>query len=305
MKIAVYGTGGVGGYFGGRLALAGAEVHLIARGAHLQSLRQRGLRVRSLRGDFEVALSATDDPADIGPSDFVIFSVKSFDTEQVAGRLEPLLHRETAVVSFQNGVDNEEKIARAIGLQHVMGGAAYIFSTIAEPGVIEDTGGPARLVFGEFDRPISQRAERLLELCRKADIDAHLSEDIRSVLWDKFAFICALAGMTAAVRLPLGEIREAPEAWRAFRRVVAEACAVAAAEGVILAEGTVNRHVAFAEGLEAESFSSLHYDLTHGKPMELEALHGTVVRLGREHGVPVPTSEAIYAILQPWAERNR
>jgi 2-dehydropantoate 2-reductase len=305
MKIAVYGTGGVGGYFGGRLGLTGAEVHLIARGAHLQALRRRGLRVRSVRGDFEVTLPATDDPADVGPSDFVFFTVKSFDTEQAAGRLQPLLDQETAVVSFQNGVDNEEKIARAVGWKHVMGGAAYIFSTIAEPGVIEDSGGPARIVFGEFDQPTSPRAERLLEMCRKADIDAHLAEDIRSVLWDKFAFICALAGMTAAVRLPLGEIREAPEAWRAFRRVVEEVCVVAGAEGVTMAEGTVDRHVAFAEGLEPESYSSLHFDLTHGKPMELDALHGTVVRLGREHGVPVSTCEAIYGILQPWAERNR
>jgi 2-dehydropantoate 2-reductase len=305
VKIAVYGTGGVGGYFGGRLALAGAEVHLIARGAHLQALRRRGLRVRSIRGDFELTLPATDDPADVGPSDFVIFTVKSFDTEQAAERLRPLLDEETAVVSFQNGVDNEEKIARAVGWRHVMGGAAYIFSTIAEPGMIEDSGGPGRIVFGEFDQPTSPRAEQLLELCRKADIDAHLSEDIRSVLWDKFAFICALAGMTAAVRLPLGGIREAPEAWRAFRRVVEEVCAVAGAESVTLPEGTVDRHVAFAEGLEPESFSSLHFDLTHGKPMELEALHGTVVRLGREYGIPVSTSEAIYGILQPWAERNR
>ncbi len=305
MKIAVFGTGGVGGYFGGRLARAGAEVHLIARGAHLESLRDKGLRVRSVRGDFDLSLPATDDPAEIGPCDYVFFTVKSFHTRRAAGQLGPLIRPGTAVVSFQNGVDNEDVIARAVGLDHVMGGVAYIFSAIAEPGVIADTGGPATLIFGELDGTRSARAEGLLDECLQAGINAELSENIRAALWLKFAFICGLAGITASVRLPLGEIRATAESWQMFRRIVEEVCAIADAEAVALPPDTVARHIAFAETLEPHGYSSLHFDMTHDRPMELEALHGTVVRLARQHGVAAPMSEAVYAVLRPWAVRNR
>jgi 2-dehydropantoate 2-reductase len=304
MKIAVFGAGAVGAYFGGRLAQAGADVHLIARGAHLAALRRDGLRVRSVAGDFHLALQATDDPAAIGPCELVLFCVKSFDTESAAERLEPLVGEGTAVLSLQNGIDNEDKIAAAVGRGHVLGGAAFVLATIAEPGVIEQTGGPRRIVFGELDGSRSERVERLLELCAAAGVDAAIADDVRAVLWDKFAFLCALAGMTAVVRLPLGEIRTAPEAWRMFRRLIAEVAGVAAAEGVRLPEDAVERHAAFAAGLEPGSFSSLHYDLTHGKPLELDALHGTVLRLARKHGLDVPMSEAVYALLGPWAARN-
>jgi 2-dehydropantoate 2-reductase len=304
LKIAVFGTGGVGGYFGGRLARAGAEVHLIARGAHLESLRDKGLRVRSVRGDFDLSLPATDDPAEIGPCDYVFFTVKSFDTPSAAAQLGPLIGPTTAVVSFQNGVDNEDAIARAVGLGHVMGGVAYIFSTIAEPGVIAHTGGPANLIFGELDGTPSARAKDLLDECVQADIDAELSENIRGALWFKFAFICGLAGITASVRLPLGEIRSTAESWEMFRRIVEEVYDVAVAEGVALPSDTVARHIAFAETLEPDGYSSLHFDLTHDRPMELEALHGTVVRLARQHGVAAPMNEATYAVLRPWAVRN-
>ena len=305
MKIAVFGTGGVGGYFGGRLAEAGAEVHLIARGSHLELLRAKGLRVRSVRGDFDISLPATDDPAEVGPTDYVLFTVKSFDTGGAAAQLDPLVGPDTAVVTFQNGVSNVDIIAGAVGSEHVMGGVAYIFSTIAEPGVIADTGGPGRLIFGELDGNRSVRAERLLDKCIQAGIDAELSENIRSALWFKYTFICALAGLTAAARLPIGEIRSTAESREMFRRIVEEVCSVAAAEGIELPSETVDRHVSFAETLEPNGFSSLHFDMAHGKPMELEALHGTAVRLARRHGVPVPMTEAVYALLRPWAVRNR
>ena len=304
MKLAVYGAGGVGGYFGGRLALAGVDVQLIARGAHLEALRDHGLRVRSTRGDFDVALPATDDASDVGPSDYVLFGVKSFDNEAAARRLRPLLGEQTAVISFQNGVDNEEQIESVVGRGHVMGGAAYIFSRITEPGVIAHTGGPARILFGEMDGTRSERAQLYLDACLKAGIDAELSDDIRSVLWDKFAFICAQAGMTAAVRLPIGDVRAVEESWDAFKGIVEEVCLVAAAEGVELPADTVERHARFAQGLEPSGYSSLYDDLISGRRMELEALHGTVVRRARRHGVPVPVSEAIYAILRPWGVRN-
>src|SRR5215469_1176270 len=186
MRIAVYGAGGVGGYFGGRLARAGADVRFIARGAHLQALREQGLRVRSVKGDFEVRAPATDDPADVGSCDFVLFCVKAFDTDAAAARLEPLVGAGTAVVSLQNGVENEEKLARAVGEEHVMGGAAFIFAEIAGPGVIVHTGGPATITFGEWDGSDSPRARRLLDLCEQAGFGAELSASIKTVLWAKF-----------------------------------------------------------------------------------------------------------------------
>jgi 2-dehydropantoate 2-reductase len=304
MKLAVYGPGGIGGYFGGRMALAGADVHLIARGSHLEALQRRGLKVTSPNGDFEVNLPASGEPSDIGPCDYVLFCVKSFDTDDAASRLGPLIGDATAVISFQNGVDNEERIARAVGSGHVMGGAAYIFSRVVEPGVVAHTGGPARIVFGEMDGSISDRAKRFLDLCERANIDAALSDHMGRVLWDKFAFICAQAGMTAAVRLPIGEVRAVTESLAAFKRIVEEVCAVAAADGIELPADSPDRHARFAESLEPSGYSSLYDDLTNGRRMEVEALHGTIVRRARRHGIPVPVSETIYAILKPWAVHN-
>ena len=306
VKIGVYGAGGVGGYFGGRLADAGADVHLIARGEHLEALRQDGLRVQSVSGVFEVALPATEDPSDIGSCDYVLFTVKSFDTEVAARELHPLLHNDTAVISLQNGLDNEELLAAEIGREHVMGGVAYIFSTIAEPGVIEHTGGPTSFVYGELDSERSDRAQRFQNWCERAyGMEAELSEAVQEILWEKAAFICALAGMTATVRLPLGEIRSQQASWEMFRRIIEEVCSVGQATGVEIPDETVSRWMEFAENLGADSYSSLHYDMTHDKPMELEALHGTIVWRGKENEVEVPMNEAVYAVLQPWARRNR
>jgi 2-dehydropantoate 2-reductase len=304
VRIAVVGAGGVGGYFGGRLADAGQEVFLIARGEHLDAIRREGLRVQSVAGDFEVRPPASDDPAEVGPVDYVLFCVKSYETEAAAAPLGPLLGDETAVVSLQNGVDNEDILARILGEQHVVGGVAFIFSGIAEPGVIVQTGGPRRILVGELDGSPSDRVERLVSTCLAAGIDAETRTDIRLALWDKLAFICAQAGMTAAVRLPIGEIREVPEAMEMFRRIVEEVRTVAAAEGVKLEEDAMDRHVAFARSLESGSFSSLHDDLVRGNRMELEALHGSVVRRASVHGLPVPACEAVYAILRPWAVQN-
>jgi len=304
MRIAVYGTGGVGGYFGGRLAQAGADVRFIARGAHLQALRERGLRVRSVTGDFEVRAPATDDPAEVGSCDFVLFCVKTFDTDAAAARLGPLVGEDTAVVSLQNGVENEETLARAVGEDHVMGGAAFIFAEIAGPGVIRHTGGPASITFGELDGRASERAQRLLARCEQAGFGAELSADIKTVLWAKLAFICAQAGLTAAVRLPIGEIRGAAAAWAAFGRLVAEVCAVAEAEGHPVPPAARERALALAQAMP-DSFSSLHDDLVAGHRMELDALHGFIVRRAARHGLAVPMSEAVYAILQPWAIRNQ
>lgn len=304
MKVVVLGAGGVGGYFGGRLAVAGHEVAMVARGAHLAAMREHGLRVTSVHGDFQVRVPVADDPGAFRPCDVVLFGVKSFDTETAAARLGPVLGPETAVVSFQNGVDNEGQIAAVVGAEHVVGGAAFIFSVITEPGVVAHTGGPARIVFGELDNRRTPRVEQLLAACVGAGIDATIASDIGAVLWTKFAFICATAGMTAAVRLPLGEIRDTPPAWAMFRQIFAEVVELARLEGVPLGDDVVDRQLQFAADLPPGSFSSLYHDLTTGHRMELDALHGSVVHRAERFGLSVPACTAVHAILTPWAQRN-
>jgi 2-dehydropantoate 2-reductase len=305
MRIAIYGVGGLGGYFGGRLALSGVDVTFVARGRHLEALRETGLRVTSVHGDFEVpAVAVVDDPAIVGPVDYVLVTVKSPQTTEVASRLGPLLHDRTAVVCLQNGVDNEEKLAAVVGDGHVVGGAAYIFANIAGPGHIHHAGGPTAITIGEWTGGSSDRVARLVEACRGAGFSADEDADIRTTLWTKFAFICALAGTTAAIRLPIGEIRAAPASRELLRRVVSEVHAIARAEGIGVPDDLVERHFALIDSVEPGGYSSLYHDLTSGKPTELDALLGEVVRRGGRAGIPTPVSETLYAVLEPWQIRN-
>jgi 2-dehydropantoate 2-reductase len=304
VRVAVIGAGGVGGYFGGQLARSGVDVTFVARGSHLAALQATGLQVRSVRGDFAVDVRATDDWSSLGALDYVLVTVKSYDTDQVAADLADRVGPQTAVVSLQNGVDNEERLSAVLGGDRVVGGAAYIFATIAEPGVIDHTGGPARLVVGEMRGGTSDRVGALVEAFRRADVDIDESTDVRAVLWSKFSFICAQAGVTSASRLPIGEILAAPSGRELFRTISAEVCAIAAAEGVELPAELPDKNVQFAERLDPTSTSSLHHDLVHGNRMELEALLGEVVRRGDRHGVDVPASRALYGVLEPWAARN-
>jgi 2-dehydropantoate 2-reductase len=307
VKIAVMGAGGLGGYFGARLAQGGNEVHFIARGAHLAAIRAAGLRVRSVRGDFELPperVPVTDDPSSIGQCEVVLFTVKSYDTDAAAGRLDPLLARETAVISLQNGIDNEDKLGARIGADHVVGGVAFIFAGIAEPGVIRDSGGPARIRFGELDGRPSARVEAFQTACTESNIDAAIVPDIRVALWSKWAFICAQAGLTAATRLPIGDVRTSPAAWDLFEKVVTEAWRIGRAEGVPLPGDLVEQHLTFASDLEPDARSSLYDDLVGGRRMELDALLGELVRRGERNGVSTAAASVLYAILEPWARRN-
>jgi 2-dehydropantoate 2-reductase len=304
VKVVVIGAGGVGGYVGGRLAVAGHEVGLVDRGAHLAALRDHGLQLNSVKGDVHVDVPAAEDPAVFGPCDVVLVCVKAFDTEAAARRLGSVMRADTAVVSLQNGVDNEDQLAAALGAEHVVGGAAFIFSTISEPGVVTHTGGPARFVVGERDNRRSERVDALVAACVDAGMDAAVAPDINVVLWSKFAFICATAGMTASVRLPLGDIRESPPAWAMFRQIVGEVVELGRREGVPLGDEVVDQQVSFAAGLAPDSYSSLHHDLTTGRRMELDALHGSVVRRADRLGLPVPANRAVLAVLAPWARRN-
>ncbi|GGL53258.1 ketopantoate reductase family protein [Halocalculus aciditolerans] len=311
MRIAIYGAGGVGGYYGGRLAQDGHDVELIARGQHLDALKEDGLTVESVEGDFHVDLPATDDPSEIDPVDVVVFCVKSFDTADAAADLDGLLADDGAVLSVQNGVDNEPVLVDAVGSERVWGGVTYIFSTIKEPGVVEHTGGPAHILYGQYhdiDEEPPERsalADAFLDACEEATgMSAKYTENVHATLWDKFALICAQAGLTAATRQPLGRVRANDESWSLYRQVMEEVVAVAHAKGVRFDWDPVGKWLdAMQEGSD-DQYSSLHYDLTHGKRMELDALHGSVVAHGRDAGVPVPATRAINAVLAPQADAN-
>jgi 2-dehydropantoate 2-reductase len=295
------GAGGLGGYFGGLLARAGHRVTFVARGAHLEALqRQRGMRVMTAQGEVFAPGTATADPGAGPHADLVLFAVKSFDTEDAARAIRPVVAEETAILSVQNGVNNEEVLARAHGSERVLGGNVYLLATIKEPGLIAWGGGPGLLNFGEWRGGPSDRVTRLEAAMQAAGINATAVDDVVREKWVKYALICAQAGMTALTRLPIGEIRTSPPAWAMYRRILEEVVAVGRARGVRLdARRVVEEHLALAARLQPDYTSSMHYDLTHGKRLEVEALHGTAVRYGREAGVPTPACEAVYAALLP------
>ncbi|MDR7519208.1 MAG: 2-dehydropantoate 2-reductase [Armatimonadota bacterium] len=304
MNITVVGAGGLGGYFGGLLARSGHRVTFVARGAHLEALRrQGGIRLKTVHGEFFAPAEAAEAPPQAPAPDLVLFTVKSFDTAAAAEALRPAVGPEAVVLSLQNGVDNEEHLARLFGPERVLGGVVYMLSTIQEPGVVQQTGGPRTLTFGEWRGGLSDRVRYWERLMNEAGILATASEDVVREKWVKFAFICALAGMTALTRLPIGEIRACPPSWEMFRQILEEVVAVGGARGVRLGRDVVEAHLALAQRVEPHMTSSLHYDLIHGKRLEVEALHGTVVRYGREAGVPTPACEAVYAALLPHHQR--
>lgn len=303
MRVAVFGAGGTGGYFGGLLARAGHDVAFVARGAHLEALRRSGLTVKSrLAGDFTVRARVTDDPDRIGPVDLVLFCVKAYDTVGAAGRLRTLVGPETVILSVQNGIDNEARIAEAVGPAHVLAAVAQVSSVIEAPGVIAQTAGPGKIIFGELDGGPTARVERLRDALQQAGIAAQVRADMRVALWEKFIFICGVSGVTALTRLPLGPILGDPETRALLRGTLAEAEEVAHAEGVAVPEGYAERALAFIASLEPWMRGSLYYDLVAGRRLELETLNGTVVRLGRAREVPTPMNVAIYAALRPYAE---
>ena len=305
MRIAVVGAGGVGGYFGAKLARAGESVVMLARGAHLQAIRRDGIRVRSVPDGESVAkVEAVDSFAGQPPVDMALFCVKSFDTRSAAEALRPVVGSSTGVVSLQNGVDNEETLDEVLGPGVALGGAAYVFAGIASPGVITHTAA-GRIVFGEMDGRASDRATRLRDALAGAAVPVELASDIRRVLWEKYLLISAQAGMTAVTRCPAGVLRDTPESWRMYRLIVEELAALARASGVALAADVVDTVMKQAAAIAPDAYSSLHHDLVQGKRLELEALHGHAVRLGERHGVPTPMVLAIYAALKPHVAGRR
>jgi 2-dehydropantoate 2-reductase len=299
MRITVFGSGGVGGYFGARLAAAGDDVVFLARGAHLAALERQGLRIVSPNGNLHLArVTTTSDPEKVGPADVVIFTVKLYDMASAVAQLPSLLGPSTVVIPFQNGVDAVDTLTRALGPECVAGGTTYIVATISEPGVITHT-ALGRLIFGPLQpsqRPVLQKFH---ERCVKAGIDATLSERVLSDIWMKFARLTVFSGMTAVTRCPIGPIRGDPELWGMFKRAVAESVAVARARGIDLPVSFAEEISKAVGAMPPESKSSMLGDLERGKPLELPWLSGAIVRIGREVGVPTPTHEFIATVLKP------
>ncbi len=299
MKFAIMGAGGVGGYFGGRLAAAGADVTFIARGAHLAAIREHGLRIESANGDAHVQpAEATDDIAAIGPVDFVFFTVKLWDTESAGEAIRPLVGPETAVISFQNGVVAADTLAGILGAGQVMGGVAAIGATIAEPGLIRHTGSMAGLTFGELDDSRSARAEALLEACESAGFDAAIADDIHKAIWGKLVFLAAMSGMTALTRHSIGPIRADSETRALLRAAMEETVALARAKGVDLGAGFAADRMKFADNLPPEMTSSMAQDLARGGRLELDWLSGGVARMARDSGLEAPVNGFISAALR-------
>jgi 2-dehydropantoate 2-reductase len=298
MRIAVMGTGGVGGYFGARLAQAGHEAAFVARGRQLAALRARGLRVQSQLGDVHLPnVEVTDEPAEIGPVDLVLFTVKLWDTLEAAEAVKPLLGTQTAVVSFQNGVVKDDILRQALGAEHVIGGVTYIAATIAEPGVIRHSGTLQKLVFGEYDGSQSPRVQQFREACADSGIDAEISDRIEQAIWEKFVFLVGLSGTTSLARTPIGPIRSHPRSRAFLHDVMTEVVQVALAQGVPLPADYVDERLAFTDQVPASMTSSMHHDLEQGNRLEVPWLSGDVVERGARLGVPTPCNRAIFDIL--------
>ena len=298
MRVAVVGAGGVGGYFGGRLAAAGIDVVFLARGAHLDALRTSGLRILSFAGDLHLPrVAATDDPAAVGPVDVVLFTVKLYDAEPAAQRLGPLIGPDTIVVPLQNGVDTVDLVARAVGRDHTGGGTTYIGAVIAEPGVIHHS-ALGRMLFGELDGRRSPRLERLLAACTEAGIKAAVSDNIEVDIWTKFVRLSVFSGMTALTRSPIGPIVGDPELFAMLEDAVAEVMAVARARGVAVPAKILDDVDQSFVTLPPHMKSSLLEDLERGRRLELPWLSGAVVRLGRESGIDTPVHRFITLALK-------
>lgn len=303
MKIAVIGAGGVGGYFGARLAAAGNEVHFVARGAHLKAMREQGLTVKSPFGDIALKPAhATDDPSTIGPVDIVLFCVKLYDTESAAAKLRPLIGPQTLVIPLQNGVDSAERLAGVVPQENVAGGVAYISATIEQPGVIAHLNKVHKLEFGRLDGKPDDRLAAFEAAGKAAGFVAAHRSDIGTALWEKFQFLASFAAITAGARVDNGAIQKTPELAALLRDAIAEVAAIARAKGVALPADAVDRSFATAANLPASMKASMAHDLDRGNRLEIEGLSGTIVRLGQELGIPTPVHRVFQAALLPFKD---
>jgi 2-dehydropantoate 2-reductase len=302
MRIGIMGSGGLGGYFGARLAKGGADVVFIARGAHLAAMQEGGLAVEGPEPIHLPEVRATNDPAEAGFCDFVLFGVKLWDTEEALRLIRPMVGPHTTIISFQNGVLKDNYLRAAYDASQIMGGVGYVATTIDRPGVIRQTGPMQRLIFGEFDGTRSKRGEALLEACLAGGIKAELSPDIRRDIWQKFVFLCGLSGTTTTMRCTVGPIRENPQTRAFLLDVMREVVAVGRAHGVNLDADYAEQRLQFADEVAYDMTSSMHHDLERGNRLEVRWLAGGVVALGRQVGVPTPLNRAIADVLALYAD---
>ncbi|HEY0876139.1 MAG TPA: 2-dehydropantoate 2-reductase [Vicinamibacterales bacterium] len=305
MRIAVLGSGAVGGYYGAKLARTGHEVIFIARGAHLKAIRERGLEIRSpMLGDFTVRAQAEEDTRQVGQVDLVLVAVKAYDNATALPLITPMLGPSTTVLTVQNGVDSAGEVAAVTGPAHVLGGTTYIATALGEPGVIDQTGTHRRVVFGEVfgDLPrMTDRVKAIQQAMADADIQAEAVGDGRVPIWEKFIFLVSLAGFTGATRLPIGPLWADPYIREQFLNGCREIEALARAEGVPVAAGRIDQIESYVATIPGSMRSSLLIDLSQGKKIEVEALQGSVVRRAAAAGVPVPIMATLYALLKPFA----
>ena len=297
MRIAVMGSGGVGGYFGGRLAHGGADVSFVARGEHLEAMRREGLRIAGPEQIHVKRVSATDDPNKIGVADVVLVCVKLWDTEQALTQIRPMVGPNTTVISLQNGVLKDQYLRAAFDERQLMGGVGYVATTIEAPGVIRQTGPMQRLLFGEFDGSRSVRAEAFLAACVAGGINAELSADIVREIWQKYVFLVSLSGTTTTIRKPIGPIRSNAQTRAFLYDVMREVVDVARAHGAAVPADYAQVRLQLADDVSPDMTSSMHHDLQRGNRLEVAWLSGGVVKLGQEKGVPTPLNRAIADIL--------
>jgi 2-dehydropantoate 2-reductase len=300
MRIAIMAAGAVGAYFGGRMAAAGHDVFFIARGAHLEVIRKNGLTIESVHGDLHLPKpNVTDDPAQVGPVDVVLFAVKLWDTGAAAAQAKPLIGPDTRLITFQNGIDSVERISAVLGAEHVAGGAAYIATVISEPGVIKHTSQFAAIRFGRADGKPDSTLSAFADAAKAAGLDVLLSDNIERELWQKFIFLTAMSGATAALRSSVGPIFADPETKAFFRQLMAEALAVGKAKGVALDAAYLDDRMTFVETKSPPTMkASMAHDLDRGNRMELDWLSGKVRALGRELGIATPASDTVYIVLK-------
>jgi 2-dehydropantoate 2-reductase len=304
MRFAIVGSGAVGGYYGARLAQAGHEVTFFARGAHLAAMREHGLAIRSPLGDSVVRVRAEDEPSRVPEIDVAIFAVKAYSNSVALPALAAIARRDAVALTLQNGVDSVEEVAAAVGAERVLGGSAYIATALNGPGVIEQTGTHRRIVFGEVSGAssgVSPRVQAMHQAFSGADISSEPVADARVAIWEKFCYLSPFAACTGAARVPIGPLWADPSARDLLIGAFHEVAAVARAERIAIAGDLVDRIVAYVDSIRPATRSSLLIDLQQGKPIEVEALLGTVVRRGARALVPTPIMAALYAVLKPHA----
>src|SRR5262249_17055891 len=305
MRIVVFGAGGVGGYFGGRLAQAGEDVVFVARGAHLNALQTTGLKVDSLNGDFHIPVKAVAQASEAERADAVLIAVKGWQVPEAARAIVPLVQSGAFAVTLENGVDAPDMLVEVLGREPVLAGLCRIFSWVVEPGHIRHAGVDPSVVFGELDNNVTERATRLRDAFTRARVIAVIPPDIHVALWEKLLFISSTSGVGALIGKPLGQLRHDPESRAMIQSAMQEIWNLARAKGVNLADDTVSRSMGFVDRLPAEATTSMQRDILEGRPSELEVQSGTIVRLGKKLGVPTPTHERIYNTLLPLEQKAR